>query len=53
MSGLISVECWNLKKSDSWVMVAPLCIRRSSVGIAVLDNHLYASKSLEYYYVCV
>jgi kelch-like protein 2/3 len=43
MTGLVSVECWSMKPNESWTMVAPLSTRRSSVGIAVVNNYLYAS----------
>jgi kelch-like protein 2/3 len=44
-TGLVSVECWSMKLNETWAMVAPLSTRRSSVGIAVINNYLYASKS--------
>lgn len=48
-SGLNSVECWSMKQNENWTMVSPMSTKRSSVGIAVLNNHLYASKS----FICI
>ena len=46
MSGLTLVERLNLNQMDQWKTMSPLSIRRSSVGVVVLNNYIYASKSL-------
>jgi hypothetical protein len=43
MIGLTLVERLNLKLMDQWKTMSPLLIRRSSVGVAALNNYLYAS----------
>ena len=44
-TGLNSVECWNLNSEiAAWNSVAPLNVRRSSVGIAVLKQFMYVGK---------
>ena len=45
-TGLSSVECWSMKNNENWSIVSPMSTRRSSVGIAVLNNYLYASNIL-------